>query len=98
MEAGASPDRARAVELDTPLYWAGWRRELGPPPAMGRRRGAPSGYAREVDEGGGPAREGGVCWVGHPALLGRVEKRVESPHPQWAGGAVHPAAISGVLM
>ena len=65
---------------------------------MGRRRGAPSGYAREVDEGGGPAREGGVCWVGHPALLGRVEKRVESPHPQWAGGAVHPAAISGVLM
>ena len=63
---------------------------------MARKRGAPRGYARGVDEWATPPER--AEFVGHSALVGRVESRVRSPRPRWAGGAVHPEAMRGVLI
>ena len=45
-------------------------------------------------------RIAGSCWwhVGLDTPRNGVEKRMGSPRPQWAGGAVHPALWGRVLL
>ena len=73
------------VGLDTPRSGVEKRVWSPPPPAMGRRRGGPRPKGQGLVDGGmlmratPPGRQGLMMlsyWAGHPALVGRVERKV----------------------